>query len=307
MRLLLTGASGFVGKNFLENAPKDIEIIAVYNNSKDIENFVKGKKLNKVKLYKCDLTKKEETDALFEKIGKDIEYCIYLAGNVNIPLSIASPEEDLNMNAGALIKFLQSCSKIKKFIYMSSAAVYDGNTGTATPETKLNPKVPYCISKLTCEEYVRFFSSIGKIDNYTILRFGGAYGPYSEKKFMSILVKEIFLKNSDEIEVYGNGTNIINIMYVKDTVKALIKCLNSEKKNITCNLGQDNQTITEVIKRIAGIFNKDVKIKYTSKRKDQKYITFHIQIDFNNIFDFKPDYSFEQGIKEFANLLKNEN
>ena len=307
MRLLLTGASGFVGKNFLENAPKDIEIIAVYNNSKDIENFVKEKKLNNIQLYKCDLTKKKETDALFEKIGKEIEYCIYLAGNVNIPLSITNPKEDLNMNAGALINFLQSCSKIKKFIYMSSAAVYDGNTGTVTTETKLNPKVPYCISKLTCEQYVKFFSSIGKIKNYAILRFGGAYGKYSEKKFLSVLVKGILIQGKNEIEVYGDGTNIINIMYVKDTVNALIKCLNSEKKNITCNLGQDNQTITEVVKKIAGIFNKDVKIEYTSKRKDQKYITFGIQVDFDNIFDFKPTYSFEQGIEEFGNLLKNEN
>jgi len=306
MKVLLTGASGFIGKNFLELAPKDIEIIAVYNSSRDIENFVKEKKLNNVKLYKCDLTKKEETDALFEKIGKDIEYCIYLAGNVNIPLSIANPDKDMSSNAGALINFLQSCNKIKKFIYMSSAAVYDGNKGTVTTETKLSPKVPYCISKLACEQYVKFFSSIRKIENYTILRFGGAYGPYSKKKFMSILVKKIFLKNSDEIEVYGYGTNIINIMYVKDTVKALVRCLNSEKESITCNLGQDNQTITEVVERIAKIFNKDVKIKYTPKRKDQKYIAFRIQIDFNEIFDFKPDYSFEQGIEEFGNLLKNE-
>ena len=307
MKVLLTGASGFIGKNFLENAPKDIEIIAVYNSSRDIENFVKEKNLNNITLYKCDLTKKEETNALFEKIGEDVEYCIYLAGNVNIPLSITNPIHDMNINAGALMNFLQSCNKIKKFIYMSSAAVYDGNKGTVTTETKLNPKVPYCISKLACEQYVEFFSSIGKIENYAILRFGGAYGPYSEKKFLSILVEEIFSKNSDEIEVYGDGTNIINIMYVKDTVKALIKCLNSEKKNITCNLGQDNQAITDIIERIEKIFNKDVKIKYTAKRKDQKYITFSIQIDFNEIFDFKPDYSFEQGIEEFANLLKNEN
>jgi len=307
MKLLLTGASGFIGKNFLELAPKDIEIIAVYNSSRDIEKFVKEKKLNNVKLYKCDLTKKEEIDALFEKIGKDIEYCIYLAGNVNIPLSIADPNEDMKNNAGALINFLQSCSKIKKFIYMSSAAVYDGNKGTVTTKTKLSPKVPYCISKLACEQYVKFFSTTGKIDNCTILRFGGAYGKHSEKKFLSVIVKDIFIKGKDEIEVYSDGTNIINIMYVKDTVKALLKCLNSEKESITCNLGQDNQTITEVVKRIAKIFNKDVKIKYTPKRENQKYITFSIQTDFNEIFDFKPDYSFEQGIEEFANLLKNEN
>ena len=68
MRLLVTGASGFIGKNFLELAPKDIEIIGIYNSSKEIEDFVKEKKLNNVKLYKCDLTKKEEVERLFEKI-----------------------------------------------------------------------------------------------------------------------------------------------------------------------------------------------------------------------------------------------
>jgi len=306
MKLLLTGASGFIGKNFLELAPKDIKIIAVYNSSKDIENFVKEKKLNNIQLYKCDLTKKQETNRLFEEIGNDVDYCIYLAGNAVIPLSITDPVEDLNRNPGALINFLQSCNKIKKFIYMSSAAVYDGNKGTVTTETKLNPKVPYCISKLACEQYVKFFSSIGKIDNYIILRFGGAYGIYSERKFLSIVIDEI-LTNKDEIEVYGDGTNIINIMYVKDAVKALLKCLDSEKKNITCNLGQENMTITETIQRIAKIFKKDIKIKYIPRREDQKYITFSLDVDFDKFFDFKPDYSLEQGMEEFGNLMKNGN
>lgn len=93
-------------------------------------------------------------------------------------------------------------------------------------------------------------------------------------------------------------------MYVKDTVKALLKCLNSEKKNIACNLGQDNITITDVVKRVAKIFNKDVKIRYTPKRKEQKYITFNLYVDFNKIFHFRPDYSFEKGIEEFSNLIK---
>ena len=45
MKLLLTGASGFIGKNFLEFAPKDIEIIGLYNKSTDIEKFVEEKNL----------------------------------------------------------------------------------------------------------------------------------------------------------------------------------------------------------------------------------------------------------------------
>lgn len=307
MKLLLTGASGFIGKNLLELAPKGIEIIAIYNKSNDIEKFVKEKKLKNVKLCKCDFTNKSDVGKLFEKIGKNFEYCIYLAGNVNVPASITNPAEDLNANAIALINFLQSCERINKFVYMSSAAVYDGNIGKATTQTKLNPIIPYCISKLATEQYIKFFSSIGKIQSYIIIRFGGAYGKYSERKFVSQLVNQICLQNKKTIEIYGDGTNIVNIMYVKDTVKALLKCLNSNKSNIICNLGQDNITITELVKKVAKVFNKNVGIRYITKRKDQKYITFSIDVDFNKIFDFKPDYSLEEGLKEFGKVMKNEN
>ena len=53
--------------------------------------------------------------------------------------------------------------------------------------------------------------------------------------------------------------------------------------------------------------NPNIKIEYIPKIKEQKYITFSIKVDFNDIFDFKPDYSFEDGIKEFGEILKNEN
>jgi len=306
MKLLLTGASGFIGKNFLELAPKDIEIIGIYNSSKDIENFVKGNKLDNVKLYKCDFTKKNEVEKLFKKIGKDFKYCIYLVGNVNIPLSITNPQKDLDITVNGLINFLQSCNKIDRLIFMSTAGVYDGIKGPVTTDAKLNPKIPYCISKLTAEQYVKFYSSIGKINEYVILRFGGAFGKYSRKsKFMAKLVDEIHIQNKDNIEIYGDGTNIINVMYVKDAVKALITCLNSEKSNIISNLGQDNMTITETVNKVAKAFDKEVEIKYTPKIKEQKYITFKIEVDFNKIFNFKPDYSFEEGIKEFGQSLKN--
>ena len=107
MKLLLTGASGFIGKNLLELAPKDIEIIGIYNSSKDIINFTKEKKLENVKLHKCDLTDENEAKKLFGKIGKDFEYCIFLAGNVNIPLSKEDPMKDMKITAGSLINTLQ--------------------------------------------------------------------------------------------------------------------------------------------------------------------------------------------------------
>ena len=306
MRLLVTGASGFIGKNFLELAPKNIEIIGIYNSSKDIEDFVKDKKLNNVKLHKCDLTKKEEVNRLFEKIGKNFEYCLFLAGNVDVPLSKSDPAKDWNITVGSLVNVLESCGKINRLVYLSTAGVYDGIKGEVDVGAKLNPKVPYCVSKLKAEQYVKSFSAAGKIKEFVILRFGGAFGKYSEKKFMTKLVDEIYAQNKKTIEIYGDGTNIINVMYVKDTIKALLTCLSSKKSNIICNFGQENMTITETVQRVAKIFDKNVDIKYIQKLEEQKYITFRIKVDFSQIFGFKSDYSFEQGIKEFGELLKNE-
>ncbi|MEK6943376.1 MAG: NAD(P)-dependent oxidoreductase [Nanoarchaeota archaeon] len=301
MKILLTGASGFIGKNFLELAPKDLEIVAVYNNSKDVENFVKEKKLSNVTLHKCDLNNEDEVKHLFKKHGH-FDNCIYLAGNVNIPLSIKEPMKDLNANVFALINFLKN-SDIDRIIYMSSAAVYEGNSGKVTVSTPLNPHVPYSISKLLGEQCVIAFCNTKKIKNYAIIRFGGAFGKYSEHKFMTQLARQL-LQGSKTIEVYGDGTNIINVMYAKDTINALIKCLKSRKINNISNLGQDNMTIAQTVKRTAKALNKKIKITYTEKRKDQKYISFSTDNSFNKIFNFKPKYSFEEGIKEFASTLK---
>ncbi len=305
MRVLVAGASGFIGRNFLELAPRDIEIIAIYNSSKDIQDFVKNKDLKNVKLYKCDLTKEDEAKELFQKIGKRFDYCLYLAANVNVPLSKENPKKDAELTIFTFLNFMQSLENINRLIYLSTAGVYDGNKGLVTVEAKINPKVPYCISKAIAEQYVKFYNSIGKISEYAIIRFGGAFGLYSERKFMTKLVKDL-IENKSEIEVYGDGTNIINVMYVKDTIKALIAALNSKRSSLTTNLGQENLTIKETVEKAAKALNKKVKIKYTPRLEKQKYIDFKIKVDFNETFNFKPDYSFEDGIKEFASLLKNE-
>ena len=306
MKVLLTGASGFIGKNFLELAPKDIEIIGIYNSSKDIENFIKEKNLNNVKLYKCDLTNENEVKKLFENIGNDFDYCIFLAGNVDVPLSKSNPEKDFKITVGSLINTLKNC-KFNRFIYMSTAGVYDGIKGKVDVNVKLNPTVPYCISKLKAEENVKFYASKGNIKQYVILRFGGAFGKYSKKsKFMTKLVEDVYVNGKKTIEIYGDGTNLINVMYVKDTIKALLTALKSDKSNVTCNLALENMTITETVNRVAKVFNKKINIKDVPKLKEQKYITFTYDSDFNEKFDFKPDYSFEHGIKEFGEILKNE-
>ena len=306
MKVLVTGISGFIGKNLLELASSDLEIIGIYNTSTDIRDFVNNRGLENVQLIKCDLTNIEEVQNLREKVGAEVDYCLYLAGNVNVPLSKENPVDDLNKTVVGLINFIKCFNKIKRFIFLSTAGVYDSNVGEVDINTLLNPKEPYCISKLMAEQYIKHFQSIGKIKEYVIIRFSGAYGKYSPKKFMTKLVKDIYVDEIREVEVYGNGTNLINVLYVNDAITALLAGLKSDISNIVCNLGQENMTISEVVSRVSKIFGNDVKIKLTPTLKEQKYITFNYKSDFNDFFSFKPDFSFEEGILEFGKVLKNE-
>ena len=307
MKVLLTGASGFIGKNFLEYAPKDMEIIGLYNRSTSLNEFVKEKKLRNVTLHKVDLLDEKQVQGLFKKIGKDIDCCLYLAANVDVPLSMNDPLHDLSQTAGSVITFLRNAGSIRRFVYLSSNAVYDGNKGIVTTKTPLNPHIPYCISKLAAEQYIRFYASRGKVKEHTIIRFGGAFGLHARPdKFMTKLMRELAVERKEEIEIYGDGTNIINLMYAKDTVTALLTALKSKRSNLTCILGQDNMTITQAVQRSANAIGRKVSIRYVPRISGQKYISFSVDSDFGRIFGLKPQYSFEQGVKEFAGLLTHE-
>jgi nucleoside-diphosphate-sugar epimerase len=302
MKVLITGISGFIGKNCLELFPENIEIIGIYNNSVNINDFLIKNKNKNILLYKCDLSNESEVKKMFNSIGNDFISCIYLASNVNIGLSIKDPANDLIINAISLINVLKYC-RFEKFIYMSSSGVYDGLSGKVTVDSALNPINPYCISKLTSEQYLKYYKSLGKIKKYYILRLGGAYGMHSEGKFTTQLVKDICINNKKKITVYGNGKNIIKAIYVKDVIYFIIHCLSAKLNDTIVNLGQYSFTIENFVFRVAEIFNKKISIEFSEINKKQKYIHFNEEIDFCEKFDYRYQYNLSQGLNEFCNLL----
>jgi nucleoside-diphosphate-sugar epimerase len=95
VKLLLTGASGFVGRNVLQRAPSDWRIVALYSSDESFPAFVDTLPGDAVVAVRCDLANPADVTALVEKHGAEWDGCLYLAGKVDIPWSVRAPKEDL--------------------------------------------------------------------------------------------------------------------------------------------------------------------------------------------------------------------
>ncbi len=124
MRLIVTGASGFIGRNVLLRAPRDWDIVAVAHQTPGLEAFVAGHQLTNVRVVRCDLTDAAAVRALAVESGR-ADAGLYLAANGDPAASAERPRWDLESNTVALVTFLEHCP-VDHLVYLSSGAVYDG-------------------------------------------------------------------------------------------------------------------------------------------------------------------------------------
>jgi len=153
MRLLVTGASGFLGRNVLTQAPRDWDIVAVYHDALDFPEFVAHQGLRHVRAIRCDLTNASDVSSLraTTETSGPVDAALYLAANGDPAASARDPLRDLHLNTVALLTFLEHCP-VPRLVYLSSGAVYDGLSGIVTPASRVEPRLPYSISKLASEE-----------------------------------------------------------------------------------------------------------------------------------------------------------
>src|SRR2546426_9815912 len=150
MRVVVTGASGFIGRNVLLRAPRDWEIVAVAHRTPGLDAFVSEHGLAQVRVVTCDLTDAAAVRRLAGEIGR-ADAALYLAANGDPAASAERPRWDLESNPLALVGFVERCAP-RHLVYVSSGAVYDGLDGAVTPASPVSPRLPYAISKLASEQ-----------------------------------------------------------------------------------------------------------------------------------------------------------
>jgi UDP-glucose 4-epimerase len=305
MRLVVTGASGFIGRNVLLRAPRDWDIVAVAHQTPGLETFVVGHQLTNVRVVRCDLTDGAAVRALAVESGR-ADAGLYLAANGDPAASAERPRWDLESNTVALVTFLEHCP-VDHLVYLSSGAVYDGLIGAVSPATPTSPRLPYAISKLASEHYVRFFTERRRTPaSYINVRFFGAYGPYEPARKITTRWLLALAAGQREFTLRGNGENLIDFMYVDDAVDGMLRLVQAAGTSTTVDFASRAPlSVNAVVQAMARTLGVDVSIRHQGVTEE--YIQFHsIDRAMSDRFGFAPTISFDDGVRRLVEFFERE-
>jgi nucleoside-diphosphate-sugar epimerase len=294
MKILITGADGFVGKNlcgYLEKrrfqvVKTDLHSVTFSGDVAD-ENFV----FNSFK----DL----ELDAI-----------IHLAAIANIEETIKKPHQCYKVNCFGTTNILELARRkgVKKFIYMSSANVYGVPSELpVTEETPLNPRTPYDYSKVIAEMLVKSYHVHQKLPT-VILRCWKLFGKHDvETTAMSRFIRAC-LKNKP-IPLYNAGKDATDPTYVENFCYAAELCLRKKEAtgeafNVGCGNKVSIKQLAETIKKLTKSESKLQLLPPRTEIEATPLISYPSIKKIREKLDYKPDISLEEGLRRTIEHFK---
>lgn len=249
MRILVTGGAGFIGSHVVEGYLAEGHEVAV------VDNLSTGRRANVPRaatLYEVDIHARE-----MERIFADFrpEIVNHHAAQSSVKVSTEDPVHDMEVNGAGTARIVQLAARygVRKLIYASSGGTVYGQPETLpVPEHHpIRPLSPYGVSKYAGELYVEWAGRTFGLD-YTILRYGNAYGPRQDPSGEAGVVA-IFLGRmlrGQPCIIDGDGLQEKDYLYVGDIVRANILALDRGSQAVL-NIGTGRGTsVLEIFRAV---------------------------------------------------------
>lgn len=285
MRILVTGANGFIGNHMVEKFKKEGHLVAGMDISATKNNCVTD-------FYILDILKEDVKEVLHIFRPDIIVHC---AGLANVPFSLKQPMVDFQANTTMVYRLLEGMRQCElvtsRFILLSSAAVYGQPKRLPIKETdNLKPMSPYALHKKMAEDICLYY-----VDNYhlniRILRVFSAYGPGLKKQLFWDMYQKI--QENGCLSLFGTGEESRDYIYIDDLVEAISLIALDRKTDYTIWNVANGQEI--FIKHVADVFAKRMGI-------ESKLVRFTGKIREGDPINWCADISRLQGLGYIQNV-----
>jgi UDP-glucose 4-epimerase len=294
MNILVTGTSGFIANKLVKELRNcNFNVICL-----DKDNDIDSSAL----VY--DISSKNFVN---EFPNLQVDFIFHLAAQSGGYLSLIDPYIDAKWNTvgTANMASLAKKLKVKKFIYISSMAVYGNAIKAQEFSTLPNPISFYGVSKYAGELQAKLLYEHNSIP-YTVFRLFATYGSgqdlnNSHQGILSIYLNQML--NNSTVKITGKQDRVRELIHVDDVVKALMLGLQSNTDNEIYNVS-NNELVTPrfIIEEISKQLNKEVQIiELEGYEGDQTYIT--SSTDKLSKLGWEPRISLKDGVKEFLNNI----
>lgn len=313
MKALVTGSDGFIGSHLVEYLLEkgyDVKAFTYYNsfNSWGWLDTLEKQKLSQIEIFSGDI---RDPNGVKEAV-KGVDEVFHLAALIAIPFSYHSPDSYVDTNIKGTLNILQACRDFdtSKVLVTSTSEVY--GTAQYVPIDENHPyqgQSPYSATKIGADRLAESFCRSFNMP-ISIVRPFNTYGPRQSARAVIPTIITQLLAGKQEIKL-GSLTPTRDFNYVKDTVRGFYEISKSNKTigeeiNIATN---QEISIGELANEIISQINPNAKIVCEEQRlrpeKSEVNRLLGDNTKIKNLTDWKPQYTFEQGIKETIDWIKN--
>jgi len=305
MRVLITGAAGFIGSNFTRmfahgEFSKIQSVVALdkLTYAGVIENLREVATNPSYQFIRSDICDSK----VISELSPGVDAIVNFAAESHVDRSITGAANFVQTNivgVQVLLDAIKASGRKIRFLQVSTDEVYGSiDSGSWTEEWPLQPNSPYSASKASGELLARSYNRTHEMD-VVITRCSNNYGTHHfPEKLIPLFITNLI--EGRKVPVYGTGMNVRDWLHVDDHCRgiyaALVKGHSGEVYNIGGGRELTNNEITALILDAMGADESSIEYVGDRKGHDHRYSVDWTKI--NRELGYEPQVKFEDGLKE---------
>lgn len=254
MRVVVTGAAGFIGSTLVDGLLDDGHCVLGIDDlsSGCWDNLGRAKGDPKLTFVESDVVERATRDVVTSYRG---EVIFHLAAHMDVRHSVADPLADARANVLGSVAMFEAArlGGVRKVVFTSSGGTIYGDQQKhpIDESAALDPQCPYAAAKISGENYLRVYRRLGPLET-TALALGNVYGPRQDPNGEAGVVA-IFasaLLDGRPTVIFGDGEATRDYVYIDDVVEALLLAAGNRGDGLRLNIGTGSETSVRALHRL---------------------------------------------------------